>query len=218
MAPLYGWKQSASSANSNTVIISSEGDVFAEDINSRLKKAFLATLCRRPTVGLTEVRRDGKDNMAVARVIRKEFLHRMDIMEQSDFINHMHTYAAACWAMLESPHQQFLDDEQPENERARLDPDHWYEINLTNATLFSNLYLEAVEGLEQLVPGRLFSTGTRSTSPMPPCSATCIWRPSRDWSSLSQADFSPLVRDQPHQCHLVQQPVSGGRRGIGAAC
>merc|ERR1712096_557892 len=32
------------------------------------------------------------------------------------------------------------------------------EINLTNATLFSNLYLEAVEGLEQLVPGRLFST------------------------------------------------------------
>merc|ERR1711936_659211 len=101
---------------------------------------------------------DGKDNMAVARVIKKEFLHRMDIMEQSDFINHMHTYAAACWAMLESAHQQFLEDEQPENERARLDPDHWYEINLTNATLFSNLYLEAVEGLEQLVPGRLFST------------------------------------------------------------
>ena len=32
-----------------------------------------------------------------------------------------------------------LDDDIPENERARLDPDHWYEINLTNATLFSNL-------------------------------------------------------------------------------
>jgi len=157
MAPLYGWKPSQAAANS-TVIISSQGDVFSEDINTRLKKAFLATLCRRPTVGLTEVRRDGKDNMAVARVIKKEFLHRMEIMEQSDFINHMHTYAAACWAMLESAHQQFLEDEQPENERARLDPDHWYEINLTNATLFSNLYLEAVEGLEQLVPGRLFST------------------------------------------------------------
>jgi hypothetical protein len=55
MAPLYGWKQSSAGSNNN-VIISSAGDVFAEDINSRLKKAFLTTLCRRPTVGLTEVR------------------------------------------------------------------------------------------------------------------------------------------------------------------
>ena len=59
---------------------------------------------------------------------------------------------------MESVHQLMLDDEIPENERARLDPDHWYEINLTNAVLFSNLYLEHVAGLEQLVPGRLFST------------------------------------------------------------
>ena len=59
---------------------------------------------------------------------------------------------------MESVHQLMLDDEIPENERARLDPDHWYEINLTNAVLFSNLYLEHVPGLEQLVPGRLFST------------------------------------------------------------
>ena len=51
-----------------------------------------------------------------------------------------------------------LDDNHPQNERAHLDPDHWYEINLTNASLFSNLYLEDVQGLEQLVPGRLFTT------------------------------------------------------------
>merc|ERR1719410_1714348 len=76
-------------------------------------------------------------------------------MEQNDFINHMHTYASACWAMLESAHQQFLEDEQPENEKARLDPDHWYENNLTNASLFANLTLD---GLPQLVPGRLFTT------------------------------------------------------------
>ena len=101
MAPLYGWKPSVSASNS-TVIISSQGDVFSEDINSRLKKAFLATLCKRPNVGLTEVRRDGKDNMAVARVIRKEFLLRMDIMEQNDFINHMHTYASACWVNIKT--------------------------------------------------------------------------------------------------------------------
>ena len=96
MAPVFGWKPSAATSNS-TVIISSEGDVFSEDINNRLKKAFLATLCKRPSVGLTEVRRDGKDNIAIAKVIRKEFLHRMDIMEHNEFINHMHTYAAACW-------------------------------------------------------------------------------------------------------------------------
>lgn len=52
-------------------------------------------------------------------------------------------------------HQLFLDDEQPENEKARLDPDHWYENNLTNASLFANLTLD---GLPQLVPGRLFTT------------------------------------------------------------
>ena len=55
---------------------------------------------------------------------------------------------------MESVHQLMLDDEIPENERARLDPDHWYEINLTNAVLFSNLYLEHVAGLEQLAPGQ----------------------------------------------------------------
>ena len=55
---------------------------------------------------------------------------------------------------MESVHQLMLDDEIPENERKRLDPDHWYEINLTNAVLFSNLYLEHVTGLEQLVPGK----------------------------------------------------------------
>ena len=48
-----------------------------------------------------------------------------------------------------------LEDDKPENERDRLDPDHWYENNLSNASLFANLSLE---GLPQVVPGRLFST------------------------------------------------------------
>jgi len=130
----------------------------AKDLDSRLKKNFLLTLCKRPTKGLTEVRRDGKDNKAVAAVITKEFVAQMDVMKQRDFIKHMHTYASAAWASMEGIHQVFLDDDIPENERTRLDPDHWYENNLTNATLFSNLFLEHVTGLEQLVPGRLFST------------------------------------------------------------
>ena len=94
MAPTYGW---SSSDNSKTVIISSRDNNIAEDISSRLKKSFLLTLCRRPTVGLTEVRRDGKDNAAVAKVIKKEFMLKMDVMDQQDFIHHMHTYASACW-------------------------------------------------------------------------------------------------------------------------
>ena len=59
---------------------------------------------------------------------------------------------------MESIHLQMLDDETPENERIRMDPDHWYELNLTNSALFSNLAPEKVEGMEQLVPGRLFTT------------------------------------------------------------
>ena len=43
-----------------------------------------------------------------------------------------------------------LEDDKPENERDRLDPDHWYENNLSNASLFANLSLE---GLPQVVPG-----------------------------------------------------------------
>ena len=59
---------------------------------------------------------------------------------------------------MESLHVQMLEDEKPENERIRMDPDHWYELNLTNISLFANLAPEKVEGMEQLVPGRLFTT------------------------------------------------------------
>ena len=59
---------------------------------------------------------------------------------------------------MESIHQLLLEDETPENERLRLDPDHWYENNLTNSSLFANLAPEKVKGMEQLVPGRIFTT------------------------------------------------------------
>ena len=59
---------------------------------------------------------------------------------------------------MESLHLQMLHDETPENERQRMDPDHWYELNLTNVTLFANLAPEKVDGMQQLVPGRLFTT------------------------------------------------------------
>lgn len=42
-----------------------------------------------------------------------------------------------------------------QNEKAGVDPDHWYEINLANCVLFPDLVLE---GVDQLLPGRLFTT------------------------------------------------------------
>ena len=160
MAPVYGWRSGGAGAGGQQVYISSQGDSIAEDLNSRLKKNFLATLCRRPAQGVTEVRRDNKDTVAVAKVIKKEFVSKMDVMDQQDFINHMHAYASAAWvnldiimywncnknililsiyfylfylhylqATMESVHQLMLDDEIPENERSRLDPDHWWEMD-----------------------------------------------------------------------------------------
>merc|ERR1719495_1396361 len=74
---------------------------------------------------------------------------------KTKLVKRMREYAAACWQTCEKMHLLMLDDDQPENEKQRLDPDHWYEINLTNAVLFANLTLD---GLPQLVPGRLFTT------------------------------------------------------------
>jgi len=115
-------------------------------------------LCQRPQ-DLTEVRRDGKDNAAIAKLIKSEFHRRLQEEEEAEdhsrFIAKMEEFARASWAACEAMHLLMLEDEKPENEKDRMDPDHWYENNLTNASLFANLTLD---GLEQLVPGRLFTT------------------------------------------------------------
>ena len=121
------------------------------------QEAFLKEICQRPQ-NLTEVRRDGKDDEAIAKVITAEFERRAGKNKpfgRMRLEKKMRVFASACWKTMESMHVLFLDDDQPENEKTRLDPDHWYENNLTNASLFANLTLD---GLPQLVPGRLFST------------------------------------------------------------
>ena len=57
MAPVYGWKSDSAPKmdNNKTVFVSAQGDKISEDINTRLKKNFLITLCRRPHEGVTEV-------------------------------------------------------------------------------------------------------------------------------------------------------------------
>ena len=72
-------------------------NVYAEDLNSRLRDAFLQELCKRPSKGLTEVRRDGKDDAAIAKVITEEANRCSESMDQMEFVYHMRTYATACW-------------------------------------------------------------------------------------------------------------------------
>ena len=97
MAPVYGWKNQQNTKDGKTVYISSQGDKISEEINQRLKRNFLLTLCSRPKEGVTEIRRDNKDNAAVSKVIKKEFLSKQDVMDPQDFISHMHAYASAAW-------------------------------------------------------------------------------------------------------------------------
>jgi len=129
-----------------------------EEFTPDWRQEFLAELCRRPTF-MTEVRRDGKDNKVIQDLITKEFNKKWSQyapkLKRSKFVRRMRDFASAAWQTCEQMHLLMLDDDQPENEKQRLDPDHWYEINLTNAMLFANLTLD---GLPQLVPGRLFST------------------------------------------------------------
>ena len=40
-------------------------------------------------------------------------------------VKRMREYAAASWQTCEKMHLLMLADEQPENEKQRMDPDHW---------------------------------------------------------------------------------------------
>ena len=75
-------------------------DIYTDDLGERLKKAFLDELCKRPSIGLTEVRRDGKDNAAIASVITKEFDRCVGNMAEAEFMYHMRTFASACWVRM----------------------------------------------------------------------------------------------------------------------
>jgi len=127
-----------------------------EEFTPQWLENFLNELLQRPK-WMTEVRRDGKGDAVIENLIRTEFDRRLALpkRKKSKFIRRMREFAAASWKTCEKLHLLMLDDDQPENEKVRLDPDHWYENNLTNAILFANLSLE---GLHQLVPGRLFTT------------------------------------------------------------
>ena len=61
-------------------------------------------------------------------MIKAEFDRRMALpnKKKSKLVRRMREYAAAVWQTAEKVHLLMLDDEQPENEKQRLDPDHWW--------------------------------------------------------------------------------------------
>ena len=78
-------------------------NLISEDVSNNLRKIhikshkmLLAAICQRPQLGLTEVRRDGKDSNAVTAVIEHEFA-RCKHLEYSELAKHMESFASACW-------------------------------------------------------------------------------------------------------------------------
>ena len=69
-------------------------------------------------------------------LIKDEFDRCMALPDKNKtkLVKRMREYAAACWQTCEKMHLLMLDDDQPENEKQRLDPDHWY-VSFTNQTL-----------------------------------------------------------------------------------
>ena len=78
-------------------------NLISEDVSNNLRKIhikshkmLLAAICKRPKLGLTEVRRDGKDSTAVIAIIKYEF-ERCKHLEFSELTKHMESFASACW-------------------------------------------------------------------------------------------------------------------------
>ena len=70
-------------------------------------------------------------------LIKDEFDRRMALPDKNKtkLVKRMREYAAACWQTCEKMHLLMLDDDQPENEKQRLDPDHWYVHSMTRRNL-----------------------------------------------------------------------------------
>ena len=61
---------------------------------------------KRPKRGMTEMRRDGKDDAAVGRVIKAEFEKRQKQgLTKKKFEHRMKEFAKACWVTMEAMHQ-----------------------------------------------------------------------------------------------------------------
>mmetsp|Transcript_4738 Transcript_4738/g.7060 ORF Transcript_4738/g.7060 Transcript_4738/m.7060 type:complete len:209 (+) Transcript_4738:75-701(+) len=101
-------------------------------------------------------RHDRKD-LEVMNVLFEKELSSLKKAGYSKYfiLHHMKTYKKGVMDMRKELVDIITEELIPENEKIGTDPDHWFEINLANCVLFPNLTLE---GIEELLPGRLFTT------------------------------------------------------------
>ena len=67
----------------------------------------LEKFCKRPD-GLTEIRRDGKDNDAIINMIKDEYkMCEEKALTMKEISNHMEIFTSACWVsiLVENPYK-----------------------------------------------------------------------------------------------------------------
>lgn len=102
-------------------------------------------------------RRDRLDEIMIQKTIVTELSRKAkDVSFPNENIeSYIKTYADGVWCGFRTLNRITVEEYKPYNERAKLDPDHWYELNTSNAVLFASLTLD---GVDELLPGRLFTT------------------------------------------------------------
>lgn len=108
--------------------------------------------------GLKCMRRDEKDTKLISKLIEnkyQELMNKKDQLQIFEFHSTMEAYIDGAWNAYIALSDLQKEEMLASNERTELDPDHWFEINTSNAALFQDLTLK---GIEELLPGRLFTT------------------------------------------------------------
>lgn len=117
-----------------------------------------------PPKSVPVYRRDGKDIAAIQLVILQE-RERLNAKYAQDgnlsprkvkaVDEELAVFVTAVWKSYNAIMSLQVEESVVAQHKLNFDPDHWYEINLANVMLFDNLTLE---GLPEVLPGRLFST------------------------------------------------------------
>jgi len=131
---------------------SSDGNVLKVNFDLIMRTKILD----RPT-DIPIARRDKYDEIMLQKAIVTELkIKRNDpTFLQANLENYIRIFADGVWSGFRTLNQITVEEYKPYNERAKLDPDYWYELNTSNSVLFASLSLD---GVPELLPGRLFTT------------------------------------------------------------
>mmetsp|Transcript_4736 Transcript_4736/g.7058 ORF Transcript_4736/g.7058 Transcript_4736/m.7058 type:complete len:209 (+) Transcript_4736:75-701(+) len=105
----------------------------------------------------SKIWRHGRKDLDVMNVLFENELSSLTKAGHSKhyILHYMNIYKKGVMDMRKELVDIITEELIPENEKIGTDPDHWFEINLANCVLFPNLTLE---GIGELLPGRLFTT------------------------------------------------------------